>query len=100
MLRLFDSAATLRRGVREKFSLVFLFYLDLVLTIYAISRGLSELNPYMQILLTNPLLLLLVKAVAPLFIVWLVPAKLLRPSIAFMVFVTAWNARELILFLT
>jgi len=82
----------------EKFSLILLIYLDLVLTIYAMSLGFLELNPHMQTLLANPLHLLLTKVIAPLFIAWLAPAKLLLPAIGFMIFVIGWNTKELIFY--
>lgn len=100
LLYLFDTAATFRRGVLEKFSLILLIYLDLVLTLCAMSLGLSEQNPYMQILLENPLHLILVKAIVPIFIAWLSPAKLLIPSLGFMIFVIGWDVKELIIFFT
>ena len=40
--------------------------------------------------------MLLSRVVAPLFIAWLVPAKLLLPSIALMLAVTGWNVHELL----
>lgn len=98
MLRLFDTAVTFRRGVVEKVSFIFLVYLDLALTIFAVSYGLSELNPYMQSLLASPVNLLLTKCLAALVIAWIVPSRLLLPAIGFLVLVTGWNLHQLAIF--
>ncbi|MBI2868669.1 MAG: hypothetical protein HYX96_02445 [Chloroflexi bacterium] len=93
---LLSSAATFRRALPEKFSFVLLNQLDLVLTVIAISLGFSELNPWMRGWLESPPQLLLFKAVAPLFIAWLVPGKLLLPSILLLGLVLGWDIKELV----
>jgi hypothetical protein len=42
-----------------------------------------------------PALLLIVKLIIPLVIAWLLPGKLLLPSIALLMFVVIWNLKEL-----
>ena len=86
----------LNGGSRSKVGFVFLIYLDLLLTLIALERGFTEMNPLMLRLLASPGGLVLVKGVAPLFIAWLMPAKLLLPSIALMLAVGGWNIRELL----
>lgn len=82
-----------------KASYIFLHQLDLVSTLYAVSVGLSELNPVMRSLLTTPLLLVTIKLVIPLLIIWLIPSKLLIPAILFLSLVVCWNVKELLLIL-
>jgi len=96
MVELRQSVATFSHGANSKLSFVFLVYLDLVLTLLAVGNGFSEMNPFMQRMLAKPAELALVKGVAPLFIAWLVPAKLLIPAIVLMLGVIGWNARELL----
>lgn len=96
MVELRQSVATFSRGANFKLSFVFLVYLDLVLTLLAVGHGFNEMNPFMQRMLSRPAELTLVKGVAPLVIAWLVPAKLLVPAIALLLFVVGWNARELL----
>ncbi len=96
MVELRQSVATFSRGANFKLSFVFLVYLDLVLTFLAVGNGFNEMNPFMQRMLVRPAELALVKGVAPLFIAWLVPAKLLVPAIVLMLAVVGWNARELL----
>ena len=68
----------------------------MVLTLFAWHQGFGEANPFMLRFLSKPGELLLVKVVAPPFIVWLVPAKLLLPSIGFMLAVIGWNIAGLL----
>ena len=96
---LFTSAATFRRCVPEKISYLALNMLDLLLTVYAVSCGLSELNPLMRYFLTVPALLVIVKILIPLMIAWLAPGKLLLPAMALLAVVVAWNIKELLVFL-
>lgn len=95
---LFEAAATFRRRPVEKLVFVLLVYLDLALTFWALSLGFTELNPYVRSLLSSPLSFLILKGGASLLIAWLVPGKLLLPSIAFQFFVVSWDCKELILY--
>ncbi|RLC94277.1 MAG: hypothetical protein DRI40_07595 [Chloroflexi bacterium] len=96
---LFGSIATFRSCTAEKVSFVLLNQLDLILTLWAISLGLSELNPWVNALVSTPALLVLVKAVVPLFIAWLVPGRLLLPASALLAAVVAWDISQLLAFL-
>jgi hypothetical protein len=97
--KLWDSSATFRRGTAEKASFVLLNQFDLTLTVLAIYLGLSELNPLIKQLVSIPILLLIVKLILPLLIAWLIPGKLLLPSIALLTLIIVWNIKELIIFL-
>ena len=96
---LFGSAATFRRGTAAKVSFIFLTQFDLVLTVLALSLGLNELNPFMRFLINIPVLLLVVKILIPLLIAWLIPGKLLLPSVALLALAAVWNIKELVVFL-
>jgi hypothetical protein len=96
---LWSSVATFRRGTAEKASFIFLSQFDLVLTVLAMYLGLTELNPLMRYLIHIPVLLLTVKMVIPLLIAWLIPGKLLLPSIGLLVLAAVWNIKELVIFL-
>lgn len=69
--------------------------IDLALTLYAINVGYTERNPLFASLRDNPLGLLFLKIVGPTFIAWLVPARLLIPSIALLCAVIGWNIATL-----
>ena len=96
---LWGSAATFRRGIAEKVSFVLLNQLDLMLTVFAVSAGLSELNPFIRHLVTIPIMLLIIKCAVPLLIAWLIPGRLLLPAIILLALVVSWNVKELLLFL-
>ena len=96
---LWGSAATFRRGTAEKASFIFLCQFDLVLTVLAMYLGLTELNPLMKYMVTIPVLLLVIKLLIPLLIAWVVPGKLLLPSIVLLALAAVWNIKELIVFL-
>ena len=96
MLALPQSVATFGYGTGYKLCFVALIYLDVVLTLFAMQRGFTEMNPYMAQMLASPQWLLLVKGLVPLIIAWLVPGKLLLPSIGLMGAVSMWNASELL----
>lgn len=96
---LWSSTATFKRGTAEKASFVLLNQFDLTLTVLAVYLGLSELNPFIRHLVNVPILLLIVKLAIPLLIAWLIPGKLLLPSIALLTLVIVWNVKELLLFL-
>ena len=69
--------------------------MDLVLTVFAVSIGLSELNPFMRYLLETPLQLVLIKLIIPVLITWFPPSRILVPATLFLVFVILWNIKEL-----
>lgn len=94
-----NSSATFKRCTAEKASFVLLCAFDLTLTVVAISLGLAELNPLVRFLVQIPVLLLVVKLVIPVLIAWLMPGRLLWPSIGLMTLVVIWNIKELIMFL-
>ena len=96
---LWGSTATFRRCTAEKASFVLLNQFDLTLTVLAVYLGFSELNPFIRHLVNIPILLLVIKVAIPTLIAWLVPGKLLLPSIALLTLVTVWNVKELLLFL-
>ena len=96
---LWDSSATFKRCTAEKASFIILNQFDLTLTVLAIYLGFSELNPFVRHLVNIPILLLVIKLAIPLLIAWLIPGKLLLPSIALLILVIVWNVKELILFL-
>ena len=97
---LWVSAATFRQGTAEKASFVLLSLFDLTATVLAVSLGLTELNPFVRLIINIPILLLIVKLAIPILIAWLVPGKLLLPAIALLAFAAAWNIKEMILFMT
>ena len=92
---LWGSAATFRRCTAEKASFVLLNQFDLTLTVLAVYLGLSELNPFIRHLVNVPILLLIVKLAIPFLIAWLIPGKLLLPSIALLTLIIVWNAEGL-----
>ena len=96
---MWSSAGTFKQCVAEKTSFVVLNQVDLVLTLFAISLGLTELNPLMRHLVTMPFLLLVVKCAIPLLIAWLIPGKLLLPAIVLLSVLVGWNVKELFIFL-
>ena len=99
MAGLFNSAATFKRCVPEKISYLALNLFDLFLTVYALSCGLSELNPLMRYLVTVPIMLVVVKVFIPLLIAWLAPGRLLLPATGLLLVVVCWNIKEMVLFL-
>jgi len=92
------SALTFRKGSTEKIAFISLNAIDLVLTLFAINLGAAEMNPFMRDLISNPLALYSIKLIIPFILAWLLPGKLLVPSIAVLVFVVGWDVRELIVF--
>jgi hypothetical protein len=96
MAGVWDSAVTFRRGTSAKMAFILLSQADLALTIAAVNMGFTELNPLVVFLLDMPALLLLFKLVIPLLIAWLVPGRLLWPSVGLLGLVVIWNTRELL----
>jgi hypothetical protein len=94
-----NSAATFKRCTTEKASFVLLCGFDLTLTVLALYLGLAELNPFVRYLVQIPALLLAVKLVIPVIIAWLMPGRLLWPSIGLLILVIVWNIKELVIFL-
>ena len=94
-----DSSTTFKRCTAEKLTFILLSVLDLALTLVAMYFGLWELNPIVRFLVHIPILLLLVKLVIPVLFAWVMPGRLLWPSIAALAAVMAWNIRELVVFL-
>jgi hypothetical protein len=95
----FESSATFKSCTVEKASFILLSQFDLALTILAMYLGFAEINPLMSFLIHIPVLLLLVKLVIPILIAWLIPGRLLLPSIALLALVAIWNIKELLVFL-
>lgn len=94
-----DSSTTFKRCTAEKISFISLSLLDLTLTLVAMHLGLYEINPFIRFLVHVPLLMLLLKLVIPVLIAWLMPGKLLLPSIAALALIVIWNVTELVVFL-
>ena len=94
---LWGSAATFKHDTVQKASFVLLSLLDLTLTVLAASLGFQELNPVVQQLVGIPVLLMVVKLAVPLVIAWLVPGRLLLPSIGLLGLVAVWNIKELLI---
>ena len=94
-----DSSATFKKCTTEKASFIFLNQFDLALTVVAVYLGLSEINPFIRFLFQIPVLLLVVKIAIPILIAWLMPGRLLWPSIAILAIIVIWNIKELIIFL-
>ncbi len=74
---------------------VLLQQMDLFMTMFALSRGAVELNPFMISLLDSPVKLILIKIVFPVLLAWVVPAKLLVPALGFILLVNALNTVQL-----
>jgi hypothetical protein len=97
--KLRGSAFTFRQGTLEKASFILLNQLDLTLTVLATHFGLKELNPLITPFINIPAMLLLVKLFIPVLLAWLIPGRLLLPSIALLALILLWNVKELVLFL-
>jgi hypothetical protein len=96
---LFESAVTFKKHTTAKLVFIMLGALDLLLTLAAVNLGLSEINPVIRVALQIPVLLLAMKLFIPVFIAWLMPGKLLVPSIILLALVVAWNIKELLFFI-
>jgi hypothetical protein len=94
-----ESTATFKKCTTEKASFVFLCLLDFILTLAAIKLGLSEINPFIGYLIQIPVLFLMVKLFIPVIIAWILPGRLLLPSIGLLLLVVIWNIKELVVFL-
>ena len=94
-----DSSTTFKRCTTEKVSFILLSLFDLGLTILALSLGLWEINPVVRFLIKIPALLVVAKLVIPVLIAWVMPGRLLWPSIGALALVVIWNIKELVIFL-
>jgi hypothetical protein len=95
---LMASAVTFKKCTAEKLSFILLNLIDLGLTVFAFSSGLSELNPLMRHMLDAPYQLIFVKMGIPVMLAWLLPGKLLIPAIALLALIIGWDIKELIIF--
>jgi hypothetical protein len=95
MVGLRTTTATFSRSAGYKFTFIALGLADLFLTLYAVSAGYVERNPVFESLLDNPAGLFLLKVAVPTAIAWLVPARLLAPSIGLLLAVLGWNIAQL-----
>lgn len=94
-----DSSATFRKCTAEKACFILLSQFDLTLTVLAVNLGLAELNPFIRYLVQIPVLLLVFKLAIPVLIAWLMPGRLLWPSIGLLALVVIWNIKELAIYL-
>lgn len=92
------SAMTFRTCRVEKLAFILLNWFDLCLTMYALTIGAHELNPLMRGMFGAPIQVYCAKIVIPMFFAWLLPGKVLIPSIGLLVLVAAWNIKELLVF--
>jgi len=97
---LLESAITFRRSLPAKLAFIALNIVDLMLTIFAVNQGLTEVNPLMLVIFHSPLLLVLIKIVFPIIISWLIPGRLLFPAIILLSLVISWDIKELFIFLS
>jgi hypothetical protein len=95
---IFESSATFKKCTAEKAVFVALGLVDLILTLTAVNLGLSEINPVIRLALQIPALLLIIKLFIPVLIAWLMPGKLLIPSIILLALIVVWNLKELLVF--
>ncbi len=98
MTDLLASAVTFKKATPEKLAFIILNMIDLGLTLFATSCGAHELNPLMNRMLAAPFLMYMVKVGIPVFLAWLLPGKILIPSIALLTVVAGWNLRELLIY--
>jgi hypothetical protein len=98
MTNFLASAVTFKKATPEKLAFIILNLIDLGLTIFASSIGAHELNPLMNKMLAAPYQMYMVKLVIPVLLAWLLPGKILIPSIALLVVVAGWNIRELLVY--
>jgi hypothetical protein len=96
--RWLDSAVTFKKCTALKVSFILLSLFDLLLTILAIYLGLWEMNPLVRFLVHVPVLMVFIKFVFPIAVAWIMPGRLLWPSIAALGAVVIWNIRELFVF--
>lgn len=95
---LIASALTFRVCKTEKLVFILLNWLDLSLTMFALTIGATELNPLVRYMFVSPVLIYAAKIVVPMFFAWLLPGKILLPSIGLLVLVACWNIKELLIY--
>lgn len=98
MAELIATTATLKRGITVKLLFVLLAAIDFLFTVLAVQLGFTEHNPVVARLLYSPSYLFLLKVVASFFLAWLVPSRLLLPSVGILSLVVAWDLKELVMF--
>ena len=96
--RWLDSAVTFKKCTALKVSFVLLGLGDLLLTVLAMYLGIWELNPLVRFLVHFPILLVLLKVVIPVGVAWIMPGRLLIPSIALLGAAVVWNIKEICAF--
>lgn len=89
------SAAEWKKGLSIKAAYVLLHQADILLTTFAVSAGLREVNPVVNASLGAPVQLLTLKLFIPLLIAWLVPARFLIPAIVLLLAVIGLNLAHL-----
>jgi hypothetical protein len=89
---------TFRVDTREKLAFIVLNWIDLALTLFAISIGANELNPLMRNMFNSPVYLYSAKLIIPIFLAFVIPGKVLLPSIGLLILVVGWNIKELALY--
>ncbi len=90
------TTATFAHGTSLKLAFVALGAIDMLITLYALNAGYVELNSVFEAARGRPAGLFLLKLAGPVAIAWLVPSKLLVPSIALLAVVLAWNTGALL----
>ncbi len=90
-----DNSSTTRQ-IAIKLSYFLLQQVDLILTVWAVHSGFTEMNPIMRSMLTSPLQLIGLKVIFPLLFAWFCPSKLLLPSSLLLSSITIWNIKEIL----
>jgi hypothetical protein len=96
--RWLDSAVTFKKCTALKISFILLGLADLLLTVLAMYLGIWEMNPLIRFLVHLPILLVLIKVVIPVAVAWIMPGRLLIPSIALLGAAVAWNMAQICAF--
>ena len=96
--RWLDSAVTFKKSTALKITFILLGLGDLLLTVLAMYIGIWEMNPIVRFLVHMPILLVLFKVVIPVAVAWIMPGRLLIPSIALLGAAVVWNIREICVF--
>jgi hypothetical protein len=91
--KLLASVMTFKKCTAEKLAFIILNLIDMGLTILAASIGAHELNPFMRSMVNAPYQMYTAKLVLPILFAWLLPGKILIPSIALLAFVVGWDIR-------
>jgi hypothetical protein len=83
-------------GWQYKLTYLLLQQIDLIMTMFAIPIGFSEMNPVMRHALASPLQMITLKTIVPLIVVLLIPPRWLIPAICVIAFVVMWDCRQLL----